>query len=249
MIAADLGRAALLATIPIAYALDALTIAAALRRRFLIGTLSVFFYVSYSTLFVSLVPRERYVEANVAPQRQPRALVRRRAERRRRCSCRSLSAPVALARRRVLVPRLGALRSRRIAPDEPPTETGRARPPAARRALHLRARRSSAPRCSRRRRSTSSTSSSSRCSSSTRRRTLHVSPARSGSSSARRGRRPWSARVVTGRIARADRRRAGVRARLRALPGAARARPARRRAAAGSCSRCSSSPSSARASA
>src|SRR5205085_2600789 len=31
---------------------------------FLTGTLSVLFYVAYSTLFVTLVPRERYVEAN-----------------------------------------------------------------------------------------------------------------------------------------------------------------------------------------
>src|SRR5213076_2701740 len=31
---------------------------------FLVGTLSVVFFVSYTTLFVSLVPRERYLEAN-----------------------------------------------------------------------------------------------------------------------------------------------------------------------------------------
>jgi len=31
---------------------------------FLIGTLSVLFFVAYSTLFVSLVPRDRYLEAN-----------------------------------------------------------------------------------------------------------------------------------------------------------------------------------------
>jgi MFS family permease len=64
MIAADLGRALLVATIPVAYALDALTIAQLYAVAFLTGTLSVFFFVSYSTLFVSLVPRESYVEAN-----------------------------------------------------------------------------------------------------------------------------------------------------------------------------------------
>jgi MFS family permease len=64
MIAADLGRAALLATIPIAYAFDALTFAQLYAVGFLFGTLSVLFNVSSSTLFISLVPRERYVEAN-----------------------------------------------------------------------------------------------------------------------------------------------------------------------------------------
>jgi MFS family permease len=64
MIAVDLGRALLLATIPLAYAFDALTIGQLYAVAFLTGTLSVFFFVSYSTLFVSLVPREHYVEAN-----------------------------------------------------------------------------------------------------------------------------------------------------------------------------------------
>jgi MFS family permease len=64
MIAADLGRAALVATIPLAHLLDALTLAQLYGVAFLVGTLSVFFHVSYSTLFVSIVPRERYIEAN-----------------------------------------------------------------------------------------------------------------------------------------------------------------------------------------
>ncbi len=64
MIAADLGRAAALASIPLAYALDVLTIEQLYAIAFLTGTLSVFFAVSYSTLFTALVPRERYVEAN-----------------------------------------------------------------------------------------------------------------------------------------------------------------------------------------
>jgi MFS family permease len=64
MIAADLGRAGLLATIPAAYALDALTLAQLYAVAFLTGTLSVLFFVAHSTLFISLVPRERYVEAN-----------------------------------------------------------------------------------------------------------------------------------------------------------------------------------------
>jgi predicted MFS family arabinose efflux permease len=64
MLAADLGRAALLASIPIAYAFDLLTIEQLYVVGFLEGLLSVFFYVAYSTLFVALVPRERYIEAN-----------------------------------------------------------------------------------------------------------------------------------------------------------------------------------------
>ena len=64
MIFTDLGRAALMVTIPIAYAFDALTMAQLYVVAFLAGTLTVFFFVSYQALFVSLVPRERYVEGN-----------------------------------------------------------------------------------------------------------------------------------------------------------------------------------------
>jgi MFS family permease len=64
MIATDFGRAALLVTIPVAYAAGVLTLEQLYVVGFLMGTLSVFFYVSYNALFVSLVPRERYLEAN-----------------------------------------------------------------------------------------------------------------------------------------------------------------------------------------
>jgi MFS family permease len=64
MIAADLGRALLTASIPIAYAFDALTLTQLYVVAFLLGTLSVLFTVCVDTLFVALVPRERYVEAN-----------------------------------------------------------------------------------------------------------------------------------------------------------------------------------------
>jgi MFS family permease len=62
MIAADLGRAAILLTAPVAYAFDLLTIEQLYVTEFLMGTLSVLFFVSYSTLFISLVEREDYVE-------------------------------------------------------------------------------------------------------------------------------------------------------------------------------------------
>jgi len=64
MIFTAFGRAVLLATIPVAYAFDVLTLAQLYFVSFLVGTLSVLFFVSYSTLFVSLVPRERYIEAS-----------------------------------------------------------------------------------------------------------------------------------------------------------------------------------------
>ena len=58
MIATDLIRGALLATIPLAYAFDALVIQQLYVVAFLVGTMTVFFHVSYSSLFVSIVPRE-----------------------------------------------------------------------------------------------------------------------------------------------------------------------------------------------
>ena len=64
MIVTALGRSALLATIAVAYWLGALTMAQLYVVAFLTGTLSVLFFVAYSTLFVSLVPRDGYLEAN-----------------------------------------------------------------------------------------------------------------------------------------------------------------------------------------
>ncbi|HUZ83490.1 MAG TPA: MFS transporter [Gaiellales bacterium] len=63
MIAADLGRAVLLATVPAAYALGRLTLLQLYLVGFLTGTLSLLFSVCQSTLFVSIVERARYVEA------------------------------------------------------------------------------------------------------------------------------------------------------------------------------------------
>ena len=64
MIVSDTGRALLLATIPIAYWFDVLTFAHLYVVAFLTGVFTVFFFVSYNTLFVSLVARERFVEGN-----------------------------------------------------------------------------------------------------------------------------------------------------------------------------------------
>jgi MFS family permease len=63
MIAADLGRAALVASIPVAFVLDALTILQLYIVGFLAGSLAVLFDLSWNTVFVAVTKRERYVEA------------------------------------------------------------------------------------------------------------------------------------------------------------------------------------------
>ncbi len=63
MIWADIGRAALIASVPIAHVLGWLTIAQLYVVGFLVGALTVVFDVSWSTVFVSVVRRERFVEA------------------------------------------------------------------------------------------------------------------------------------------------------------------------------------------
>ena len=97
MIACDLGRAALVGTVPLAYALDVLTLAQLYAVAFLAGSLSVLFDLSYPTLFVSLASRDRYIEGNSLvhgsrsfsppwPARRSAACSSRRSARRWRCS-------------------------------------------------------------------------------------------------------------------------------------------------------------------
>ncbi len=64
MIAADLGRFGLLISIPVGYAFGALTLAQLYAVAFGAGAFSVLFNVADGTLFVALVPAERYVDAN-----------------------------------------------------------------------------------------------------------------------------------------------------------------------------------------
>lgn len=64
MILSDLARAGLVASVPLAYALDALTFAQLYAVAFVAGTLAVLFDISYSTLYVAVTRREDYVEAN-----------------------------------------------------------------------------------------------------------------------------------------------------------------------------------------
>ena len=62
MIAADLSRAALWLTVPLCYALHALTLPQLYVVMFAGGTLSILFMVANSALFVSIVPPSQYVE-------------------------------------------------------------------------------------------------------------------------------------------------------------------------------------------
>lgn len=64
MLATDLGRGLLVATVPVAYAVGHLTWAHLYVVAFLSGTLSVFFFVAYGAFFQVVVPREDYVAAN-----------------------------------------------------------------------------------------------------------------------------------------------------------------------------------------
>ena len=65
-IAADVARAAVLATVPLAYALDALTIEHLVAVAFLIGSLTVVFDTGLGIIFPLVVRREDYVEGQSA---------------------------------------------------------------------------------------------------------------------------------------------------------------------------------------
>jgi MFS family permease len=64
MIATDLGRAVVIATVPLAYAFGHLGWAQLYVVAFLAGTLDVFFFVAYGAFFQIIVPRSDYVSAN-----------------------------------------------------------------------------------------------------------------------------------------------------------------------------------------
>jgi MFS family permease len=64
LIVGDLGRAALLATIPIAFAMDALTMWQLYVVGFFFGVLTVFFDVAYQSYLPALVERDQLVDGN-----------------------------------------------------------------------------------------------------------------------------------------------------------------------------------------
>jgi MFS family permease len=64
LIAGDLGRAVMLASVPVAYALSVLTMAQLFVVGFVVGTLTVFFDVAYQSYLPSLVERDQLVDGN-----------------------------------------------------------------------------------------------------------------------------------------------------------------------------------------
>jgi len=64
MIGADICRAALLTSIPVSYAVGVLTLWQLYGVAFGVGVFSILFTVSEPTLFVSIVPNDKYVEGN-----------------------------------------------------------------------------------------------------------------------------------------------------------------------------------------
>ena len=64
MVAADVARAVLLASVPLAAALGALSLGQLYAVVFLAGTCAVFFDLSYSSFFTATVPREHVLAAN-----------------------------------------------------------------------------------------------------------------------------------------------------------------------------------------
>jgi MFS family permease len=64
MIASDLGRAVLLVSVPVAAWMDVLTMAQLYAVAFAVGSLSVFFNVSDATLFMCVVERDEFLDAN-----------------------------------------------------------------------------------------------------------------------------------------------------------------------------------------
>jgi MFS family permease len=122
MIAADVGRAALLLTVPIAYVLGRLTMLHLYAVAFTVGALSVLFMVSYGALFVSMVPREHYVEGNAILQGS-RALSLMGGPSAAGLLVQLVSAPFALVADAVSF-LVSAFFLGRIAPVEPPAERG-----------------------------------------------------------------------------------------------------------------------------
>ena len=135
MIATDLVRGALLATIPLAYAFDALVIQQLYVVAFLVGTMTVFFHVSYSVALRLDRPAGELRRSELVPRRQPRLLVRRRAERRRHPRPGPEGA-VRAGRGRLQLPRLGALSPLDL-PGGAPDGGGRERARGGRCALRL----------------------------------------------------------------------------------------------------------------
>ncbi len=96
MIAADLGRAALLVTVPVAWALGVLTFGQLVAVAFATGALGALASVAYGSLYGALVHRDRLVEAGALVGGSLGGRGRRRAERRGAARVAILTAPFAV---------------------------------------------------------------------------------------------------------------------------------------------------------
>ncbi|HMK92897.1 MAG TPA: MFS transporter [Thermoleophilia bacterium] len=123
MIAADAGRAVLLAVIPLSAVLGVLSLTELYAVAFLVGTASVFFMVAYQALFVSLVSSDRYVEGN-SLLNGSRALSQVAGPSLGGLLVQLLTAPGAIAVDAISFV-VSAVFLARISPVEPPTEHGR----------------------------------------------------------------------------------------------------------------------------
>ncbi len=121
MIVTDVGRALLLLSVPIAFGLDRLTFVQLLAVAFGVGALSVVFGVSDASLFVSVVPRERFVDGS-ALLNGSRAFSFVAGPSTAGLLVRAFSAPVALVADALTFLASAAL-LRRIRPEEAPPDT------------------------------------------------------------------------------------------------------------------------------
>ncbi len=120
MITADLGRALLLLSLPLAYALGVLELAQLLVVAFAVGALAVLFNVADASLYVSVVPRARFVQGTSLLSGS-RALSSVAGPSIAGLLVRAFSAPVALAVDALTFVASAAL-LRRIAPVEAPPD-------------------------------------------------------------------------------------------------------------------------------
>lgn len=119
MLAADLGRALLLASIPATYAAGALTLGQLYGVAFAVGSLDVLFFVAYSTLFVAITPPGDYLQGN-ALLNGSRAASQVGGQSLAGLLVAALTAPVAVAADAASF-LLSAFFLARISPTEPPT--------------------------------------------------------------------------------------------------------------------------------
>ncbi|MFB8277602.1 MFS transporter [Nocardia colli] len=120
MIAADLGRFVLVASVPVVYLFDGLTLAQLYAVAFSVGTLSVLFDVCNAPLFPALVAPQRYVAGNSLINGS-RAMSQMAGPSVGGLLVQLLSAPVALLAD-ALSFLVSALTLSRIAPAEPPAQ-------------------------------------------------------------------------------------------------------------------------------